>query len=304
MISGEKRGNWYDFEKGVGGDLFDLVRDVKACDFKEAADYLCEIVGINNNRDSNIVNFHNVNDRYVDHHKEKLKEKTEEVASAKKTETLYAKSKAILYTSTAARYLVKTRKLDFAAFQEKIGDDIRTTTIYEPSIQKTLPAIVAFARNKDGEITGGQQLLLSSNPLGKANVDTPRKSFGKITGSFVEISSPNHILKDHNTITIIAEGLETALSIQYAGIDTKIICSLGIHNIKNYVPQEGEQIIIAADNDGKDAITNKTIIEASDSLRMRGAMVRVVKPEQIGDFNDILQRSDIGGILEPVLKVL
>ena len=305
MISGEKRGNWYNFEKGTGGDLFDLVRDVKACDFKEAADYLRGVVGIDN-KTSNIVNLHDFNDRYVDHHKEKLKEKAEEISLAKKTETLYAKSKAILYTSTAARYLVKTRKLDFAAFQEKIGDDIRTTTIYEPSIQKTLPAIVAFARNQDGEITGGQQLLLSSNPLGKANVDTPRKSFGKITGSFVEISSPNRniqnlqnqLLKDHKTITIIAEGLETALSIQYAGIDAKIICSLGIHNIKNYVPQGGEQIIIAADNDGKDAITNKTIIEASDSLRMSGAMVRIVRPDQIGDFNDILQRSDIGGILE------
>ncbi|WP_458693242.1 toprim domain-containing protein, partial [Candidatus Megaera venefica] len=73
---------------------------------------------------------------------------------------------------------------------------------------------------------------------------------------------------------------------------------LGIHNIKNYVPQEGEQIIIAADNDGKDATTNKTIIEASDSLRTSGAMVRIVRPEQVGDFNDILQRRDIGGILE------
>jgi len=305
MISGEKWGNWYDFEKGVGGDLFDLVRNAKACDFKEAADYLREIVGINN-RDSNIVNFHNLNDRYVDHHKEKLKEKAEETHLAKKTETLYTKSKEILHTSTAARYLVKIRKIDFNFSRDKIGEDIRTTTIYEPSIQKTLPAIVAFARNKDGEITGGQQLLLSSNPLGKANVDTPRKSFGKITGSFVEISSPNRniqnlqnqLLKDHNTITIIAEGLETALSIQYASIDAKIICSLGIHNIKNYVPHKGEQIIIAADNDGKDAITNKTIIEASDSLRMSGAMVRIVRPEQIGDFNDILQRSDIGGILE------
>jgi formiminotetrahydrofolate cyclodeaminase len=108
----------------------------------------------------------------------------------------------------------------------------------------------------------------------------------------------NQLLKDHNTITVIAEGLETALSIQYAGIDAKIICSLGIHNIKNYVPQEGEQIIIAADNDGKDATTNKTIIEASDSLRMSGAIVRIAKPEQVGDFNDILQRSNEGGILE------
>ena len=124
MISGEKRGNWYDFEKGTGGDLFDLVRDVKTCDFKEAADYLRGIVGINN-KTSNIVNLHNLNDRYVDHHKEKLKEKAEEIALAKKTETLYAKSKEILYTSTAAHYLVKTRKIDFNFSRDKIGEDIR-----------------------------------------------------------------------------------------------------------------------------------------------------------------------------------
>ena len=306
MISGEKRGNWYDFEKGVGGDLFDLVRDVKACNFKEAADYLREYLGINNNQGSNIVNLHSLNDRYVDHHKEKVREKAEEIASAKKTETLYAKSKEIIYTSTASRYLVKTRKIDFDSGHDKIGNDIRATTIYEPSIQKTLPAIVAFARNKNGEITGGQQLLLNSKTLGKADVATPRKSFGKITGSFVEISNPNRnlqnlqnqLLRNYETITIIAEGLETALSIQYAGVDAKIICSLGIHNIKNYVPQASEQIIIAADNDGEGAITNKTIIEASNTLSERGAVVRVVRPEQIGDFNDILQKRDIGGILE------
>ncbi|WP_341762936.1 MULTISPECIES: hypothetical protein [unclassified Candidatus Tisiphia] len=40
--------------------------------------------------------------------------------------------------------------------------------------------------------------------------------------------------EDKNNVTIIAEGIETALSVQEAGIKGKILCSLGISNIKNY----------------------------------------------------------------------
>jgi translation initiation factor IF-2 len=46
-------------------------------------------------------------------------------------------------------------------------------------------AIVAFARNEQGVITGGQQILLDKRTGGKADVDIVKKSFGKIAGSFV-----------------------------------------------------------------------------------------------------------------------
>jgi hypothetical protein len=110
------------------------------------------------------------------------------------------------------------------------------------------------------------------------------------------------LLKSHKTITIIAEGLETALSVKQAlgehsekkGItnEVQILCSLGISNIKNYRAKKGEKIIIAADNDGENSITGKTTINAKVLLEEKGAFVEVVKPDMQGDFNDLLKAGD------------
>lgn len=318
-ISGEKCGTWYDFEAAKGGDLFDLVQDVKNCDFKDAANYLRSVLGISSlkNLNSNIAYLHTLHDKYVGYHKEAAQEKAEEAAKLKKVENLYARSKVISRNSVAARYLTNTRGIELEYYrrnttlEEKPGDvaissngfsdDIRTCSIYEESLGKRLQAIVAFARNNSGEITGGQQLLLDSKTLNKADVPSARKSFSKIAGSFVAISNQNNQV-DYtnnitipNNITIIAEGLETALSIHQAGLGARVICSLGVSNIKNYVPKEGEMLIIAADNDGPNSVTNKTIDEASNVLSQH-CPVRIVRPKELGDFNDILQsHSNIAG---------
>ncbi|KJV74051.1 helix-turn-helix domain of resolvase family protein [Orientia tsutsugamushi str. TA716] len=46
------------------------------------------------------------------------------------------------------------------------------------------------------------------------------------------------------------------MSLQQSGIKGNIISSAGISNLTNYSPFPGEKIIIAADNDSKNSITN------------------------------------------------
>ena len=125
--------------------------------------------------------------------------------------------------------------------------------------------------------------------LGNANAITTRDN-----------KSNSRIKSD---ITIISEGIETGLSFKQALSEQsmrmddenttekniKTLCSLGIGNIRNYVPSKGEKIIIASDNDGIDSITEKTIENAKETLEKKGAFVEIVKPENHGDFNDILQ---------------
>jgi hypothetical protein len=88
-------------------------------------------------------------------------------------------------------------------------------------------------------------------------------------------------------------------------INIKTLCSLGISNIKNYEPTQGQKIIIASDNDGKNSITEKTIESAKTSLEAKGAFVEIVTPEKQGDFNDILQDKENGGskVIADCLKV-
>ncbi|MCC8467352.1 MAG: toprim domain-containing protein, partial [Rickettsia endosymbiont of Eriopis connexa] len=105
-----------------------------------------------------------------------------------------------------------------------------------------------------------------------------------------------------SNVTVIAEGVETALSIGKAGIKGKILCSLGVSNIRNYEPIKGERIIIAADNDGKEAVSVRTIIKAQDELISKGAAVAIIRSLETGDFNDVLKSQgaeSIRNLLEP-----
>ncbi|KJV54107.1 toprim domain protein [Orientia tsutsugamushi str. Gilliam] len=138
----------------------------------------------------------------------------------------------------------------------------------------------------------------------KANISINRRSFGKISGSFITIAKRN--ANDPN-ITIIAEGAETALSLQQSGIKGNIIASAGISNLRNYSPFPGEKIIIAADNDSKNSITNNTVIKAAKTLEMKGAITCIVKPPENGDFNNLLQscgEQSIRDIIEPEITKL
>jgi Ti-type conjugative transfer relaxase TraA len=312
-IAGSKAGTWYDFESGKGGDMFDLVIREKHCDFKESVNYLQDKLGIHPNiirPGLQAVNDHAIADKYVDHYKHIAQDKAKELSKIRKAEDLYGKSKIIEHNSTVARYLTETRsiRVDFvkdslstnSLNNNSLSNDIRVVTIYEKSLKQKLPVLVAFARDASGNITGGQQILLDSKTNNK--VDIPKKSFGKIAGSFVDVGriGNNSEIANRN-IVIIAEGLETALSVKQAlahdpahqDKQIKILCSLGISNIKNYQSVSGEKIIIAADNDGKEAVTNISIDTAKNELLSKGAFVEIVRPSNRGDFNDILKDSTL-----------
>lgn len=158
--------------------------------------------------------------------------------------------------------------------------------MWDNTTKQYYPALISFDRGKEDKITGGQSIYLHKETAAKADIAANKRSFGKISGSFVEIQKGT---EQKNNIVIIAEGVETALSLQEAGITGKILCSLGISNIKNYQPQPNERIIIAADNDGKDAPSIKVVANAKETLEQEGAIVLVTMPKESGDFNDVLK---------------
>jgi hypothetical protein len=327
-ISGERMGSWYDFAREKGGDMFSLVQDKQGCDFKGAAEYLRGSVGMGaaNNSHLQLVIDHRNKDLTQKHIEAKAREERINKARAQQVEKLYARCKDIGNKSVAYKYLTLSRGIDASI---GIGEDIKTAGIYvskevagesnDSKGGKYLPAIVAFARDSQGKITGGQQILLNKSSGTKADIAIPKKSFGRIAGSFVDVGhvnsggktslrdigdwgaskQPNDFrldIQEKEEITIIAEGLETALSVKQGLREhngkkdaIKTLCSLGIGNIRNYPAAPEERIIIAADNDGLNAFTNKTIENARISLEEKGAYVEIVRPAKSGDFNDILK---------------
>ena len=180
-ISGDKAGTWYDFSKSEGGDIFSLVQDAKNTSFKEAAEYLKSSVGMTTNTDFK-PNLQLVYDHAnSETTKEYIKEKNAKISYANK---LYNQSKPIGDRSVANGYLKEHRGIAC-----KLSSDIKTTGIYDHNTKEYLPALIAFARDKEGNITGGQHILLDKATNAKAAIDVPKKSFGVISGSFVDLGN-------------------------------------------------------------------------------------------------------------------
>jgi len=255
-ITGVRAGNWYDFSVAKGGDIFDLISEHLNTNFNGAVDYLSKEAQVSASYRANYIEERELESSYINIIKAQKKIEREEVKKIKEANNI-----------TSSSY----------------STDIREAVIFDKELNKNVSALLAFARDKDNNITGYQKILLDSNTNSKAIVPNPKKSYGNIKGSFVSIHNTN------SDITIIAEGLETALSIKESGIDANILCSLGVYNIKNYDPDKANKIIIAHDNDGNTSITNKIIDEAANILSSK-AIVRVVSPKELGDFNDVLKK--------------
>lgn len=310
-ISGKKAGIWYDFSAGKGGDLFALVQQEKNCDFVQAKEYLKAMVGM-----STYQPLASVKDMQADKFYQKAKQQNQndkslDTAKIKRAQDLYEKvtsGKFALASSPVIKYLSQHRGLQEICAEHKLCNDIGIHSMWDSTSKQYYPALIAFVRNDNGAITGGQTIYLDQVTGAKANIKVNKRSFGKISGSFVEIQKGEDPQQPQtNNITIIAEGVETALSLQEAGLKGKILCSLGVSNIRNYKPQENECILIAADNDGPEAASLKTINNAKTTLESYGATVVIAMPQNKGDFNDVLktQGSDtIRGQLMPVLEQL
>ncbi|WP_223845051.1 toprim domain-containing protein [Orientia tsutsugamushi] len=293
-------GKWYDFSTGQKGDLLSLVQIKRGYSFFEAKEYLKSMVGMSN-----------ISQRYQRRPKtDDSQQYTQQPESVKieKVQNLYELSSKIHgydidknpHAEVVNKYL-ENRGITFDKSTASL--DLKGSILFDTQTRENYPALTAFARNSKGEITGVQAVYLNSAG-DKANISINRRSFGKISGSFITIAKRN--ANDPN-ITIIAEGAETALSLQQSGIKGNIIASAGIANLRNYSPFPGEKIIIAADNDSKNPITNNTVIKAAKTLEMKGAITCIVKPPENGDFNNLLQScgdQSIRDIIEPKITKL
>ncbi|SPR12481.1 toprim domain-containing protein [Orientia tsutsugamushi] len=300
---GKYAGKWYDFSTGQKGDLLSLARRERGYGFFEAKEYLKSMVGMSNVRQQypRYATTNNDSQQYT--------QESESVKIAK-VQNFYERSNRIhgyeIDTSPSAEVEIVKKYLENRGItfdKSTASSDLKASILFDTQTRKNYPALTAFARNSKGEITGVQAVYL--NLAGdKANISINRRSFGKISGSFITIAKRN--ANDPN-ITIIAEGAETALSLQQAGIKGNIIASAGISNLRNYSPFPGEKIIIAADNDSKNPITYNTVIKAAKTLEMKGAITCIVKPPENGDFNNLLQTcgdQSIRDIIEPEITKL
>ncbi len=182
------------------------------------------------------------------------------------------------------KYFSEHRKIDLKKISH--SEDLRfSEKIWNSEKKKYMPAVIAVA-GKNGKTNAVQVIYLNSTTADKArDLDVSKRSIGLVKGSFVELT------KNINSDTVfIAEGIETALSIAQTEPDARVICSLGISNIKN-IELKNKNVVICADNDGPNSQTNLVIERAAASLKENGAKsVTIIRPDkEKSDFNDALK---------------
>ena len=173
------------------------------------------------------------------------------------------------------KYLTEHRGIDLREI--RLSDDVRfAEKLWNSEKKRYEPGVVAVAR-KDGKRNAVQVTFLDKNTANKnKNLDVAKRSMGVVRGSFVELT------KNTTSHTVfIAEGVETALSIAQAEPHARVLCSLGVANMRNLELGDlrGKTIVICADNDGPDSHTNMVVERAAASLKENGARtVTIIRP--------------------------
>ena len=275
-----EKGIWKDFKNDDGGNLFKLIQRERGGDFKDALAYAASYLGIQKGTPGQITKV----EKKVEDRVDPIKQDTEKAAKIKKVQSLYQHSMPVAGT-LAERYLRAHRAIHGA-----LPEDLRFShDVYNTELKKGIPALLAFARNKDDQHTACQVIYLDEQTGNKAPVEITKKTFGVLVGSFVTIQKG---LGDVH----IAEGVETALSIKEIGLSGTIVASLGVQNIKHF-EREAQNIIICADNDGPNAGSRTVIEKSRDKLEKNGYTTRIIEPNRTGeDFNDVLKKEGRTGV--------
>jgi hypothetical protein len=283
-IDGPKAGTWFNFASSKGGDLLALIEQEKGVDFKGALKLAAEYSSVN----IDVVQEKNL---------ESLKKQIVSQDKEKMLANLVNRAKDL---NVHAKGYLRGRGISIGA-----GDSCKfVEDMWHSNARQKLAAIIAFAKDSEGKITGAQTIYLDKTNPEKANVVPAKRSFGVIKGSFVEVQS-QEVQEFKTNVTILAEGIETALSIKQARVPGKIMASLGVSNFKNYKAAKGEVVIIAADYDGANPATRMALDSAKLALKEQGVDVICIKPKMDGrigcDFNDVLQRQGFGQIQQQLM---
>jgi len=219
----------------------------------------------------------------------------------KKVQALYDRSEKI--EGTVAETYLKGRGISAQTLDQ--ASDLRfSNQVYNSETkQNSHKALLAFARDKAGEITGVQITYLSVDGRKDTSLENPKKSLGVIKGSAVHLTPycPGKSL-------LVAEGIETALSLVEAGANATVVAALGIHNVKILAEeaiteknQIHERIIVALDND-RDPIDPATMPRHEERLRVElntlkethpGSEIMTLQPHTPStDYNDLLQEKE------------
>jgi ATP-dependent exoDNAse (exonuclease V) alpha subunit len=288
-------GLWYNHYDGRKGNVFQYIVDSKNLSYKEAVAW----VGQWAQAPTSLYEGRALECSMREHRQlvRETQDKERLTKACLQAQKMFEHSKPMAGTPAQA-YLHNHRALSTAESPHiRFHNSLRTEG-------KSTPALLAFARNPQGQITAYQAIYLDAHTNGKAqHLEASKKPHGVLKGSAVTLQED----KEGKGMTYIAEGLETALSLKEAGIKGEILASLGQSNMGALSPK-GHTVVLVGDYDGDNhPRTHSTLFKIAQSYKSKGHKVHTVYPTTEGkqklDFNDLLQQKGPQSIQEAFASI-
>ena len=287
IISGSKKGTWADFEAGVAGtDLVSLymhTHNLAKSSFVKALEQLTDKTGIETRAIiKNDLRFKK---------EPKLPQSKEQYMN--KVEKLYSSSKPILGTS-GEKYFANR------GIQTKLPNNFRfKARCWHDELKTYRAAVIIPGHDPNGKLQSVNRIYLNKdgNKIDEKFKDqggflqqaVAKKNYGSTSHATIKINEV-----PGSNVTLVAEGIENALSVKQAWNDANIIASFGVGQLKNLTIESGTKtIILCADNDGLSNNTKAPMLDALQKWKEQGYQVKIAMPFDIDlskkfDFNDLL----------------
>ncbi|MBA2650235.1 MAG: conjugative transfer relaxase/helicase TraI [Legionella sp.] len=290
-LSGEKRGTWFNFETLEKGNMLHLIQKTLGLNFKESLECAAKLTG-----DDLKESIRATSTKPIE-----FKVKTDN----KKTKTTeyglqLAKESRPVPGTIAEKYLKEIREIHNIS-----GDNVRFhPQVYTKNSEavKYRPALLNIARDKDHEVVAVEAVYLDHETGNKAVMDMKsKKTYGSKSGAGVILNEGY----GKESVTYLAEGVETGLSIRDAVQNERVIATLGKQNLLNInMELLTDKIVLCLDNDGKPIKEDKVIIQTIERLRHHGKTVEIAMPAREKDFNDVSKSSGVQGVVETLSKAI
>lgn len=301
--SGDKAGSWHSFASGEGGGALQLLMSAQhgwGLSYQDALKEGARIAGLS----PDAVSTYKVPKakKLIDYDQKHTKEQLKKIKSAQ----YYYQSAQPIEGTLGEKYLRQHRHIIGDIKHVRFHPKIKDVQYDKQTNQKKVsyhPGIVVASFNDKGEMTASQTTLLdpkTANKTSSHSVGVVKRSRGVVKGSAVPVQ-----LGTSNKI-ILAEGLETALSLTQVEKEANIYVTLG--NIKNAESltwlcdkHQTKDLYFAADFDPQTNHTNVKAIETmAKSFKEHNQITTHIaqphlkdSPEEKCDFNDVLQKYGI-----------
>lgn len=142
------------------------------------------------------------------------------------------------------------------------------------------PTLIVPVTDRYANLTGIHRLYLDprgniDNRLGKAPIETPKRSLGRLHGHAARFGAPA-------ALVVVAEGFENALSIRTAFPQWTVHAALTAGNLAAYMPLAGtERLLIALDNDEAGRWAAQALAERAQAANLTTQLLR----PRTGDHN-------------------